>query len=180
MLCLRLSQVWIRPEHLQLRLPVVEFGKPPPPPLTYLPGFKPFEVTAPHLPKRLSLWKDMHVRITGTMGKICEDGYTCPVPSKGYEGYIKSVNEYWPKEPGEPKEPSERMEYHRNVPRPQEASLSHRQGYTCTSGCPACLPASLSVDVIIPAQGSRLLQKLDICFIQPSECVRYCLVICGD
>jgi hypothetical protein len=152
---------------------VIEFGKPPPPPLTYLPGFKPIEFNAPRLPMRQTMWNGMHVRITGTMGKICEDGYTCPVPCKGYDAYIKSVNEYWPKDLEAPNDAIEWIKYYRSLPRPKEASLSHQQGYICASGCPACLPMSLSVDIEIPAQGLRLLQKLDICFIQPAEYVRY-------
>lgn len=111
----------------------------------------------------------MHIRITGTLGRMSEDGFACPVPFKGYEAYINEVNEYWQKDPNEPKEPQDREEYRRNLPRPQEASLFHQQGYFCTSGCLACLPLSLSVDVELSAQAGRLVRNVDIAYIQPFE-----------
>jgi hypothetical protein len=111
----------------------------------------------------------MHIRITGTMGKMDEEGIPWPVPLKGYEGYIKDVGEYWPEDPNEPKDPKDWEEYRRNLPRPQEASLPHRQGHICTSGCPACLPSSLSADVELSAQGGRLHRNVDISYIQPAE-----------
>lgn len=163
------------PERLKLQLPV-SLWKPPPQPLKYLPGFKPIEFSAPRRPTRLNLWKDMHVRITGTMGKIDADGFLCPVPFKGYEGYIKEVNEYWPKDPKEPDDPDDREEYRRKLPRPQNASLSHQQGHLCASGCPACLPLSVSVGVALSAQGGQLHRNVDISYIQPLEWVRSFLI----
>lgn len=111
----------------------------------------------------------MHVRITGTMGKMDDDGIPWPIPLKGYEGYIKEVNEYWPKDPNEPNHPKEQEEYRRKLPRPYKASLAHQQGYRCTSGCPACLPLSLSVDVELSARGGQLHRNVDVAYIQPSE-----------
>jgi hypothetical protein len=117
----------------------------------------------------------MHVRITGTLGKMEKDGFVRPVPFKGYEAYVKEVHEYWQEDPNEPKDPQGRDEYRRSLPRPEEASLLHQQGYFCTSGCPACLPHSLSVDVELPAQGGHVVQNVDIAYIQPLEWVRSCL-----
>lgn len=111
----------------------------------------------------------MHVRITGTLGKMEQDGFVCPISFKGYEGYIREVNEYWRDDPNEPKDPQSREEYRRSLPRPTEASLLHQQGHTCTSGCPACLPHSLSVDVELSAKGGQPVQNVDIAYIQPLE-----------
>ena len=105
-----------------------------------------------------------------------EEGISLPVQLKGYEAYIRAVNEYWPKDRNEPNDPNDREEYIHSFPRPQEATLSHQQGHLCPSGCPACLPLTLSVDVELPAQGGRLHRNVDISYIQPSEWVRSCLV----
>lgn len=165
----RLPQLRVAPTHLQLQQSALSIWKPPSPPHKYLPELRPYEFSGPRLPNRLTLWKNMHVRITGTLGKMEKDGFVCPVPFKGYEAYIKEVNEHWQEDPNEPKDPQDREEYRRNLPRPQEASLFHQQGYFCTSGCPACLPQSLSVNVELSAQAGGLVRNVDIAYIQPFE-----------
>jgi hypothetical protein len=117
------------------------------------------KAAAPRLPSRLDLWKGMHICIVGTLGKLDPKGSKFSIPLKGYDGYIKAVNEY-----------SEDKAYlDVNQTRPQEAHPRHEMGHHCPSGCPTCLPESLTVDVQISAQEGRLQKNVDIMHIRPAE-----------
>jgi hypothetical protein len=105
----------------------------------------------------------MPVRIVDTLGVIGEGGIKLKTSLKGYEGYIKSVNEY---SKAELNLDPDQSKFQR---KPIWAPVTHQTGCYCASGCPVCLPQRVSVDVALSAQGGRLEQDINISFIRPSK-----------
>jgi hypothetical protein len=163
------QQVWTLPEQLQRQLATFSFTRQP-----SVPGWEPptraslfapkVRPADPHLPARLDLWKGMPVSIVDLLGMIRQDGIKITNPWKGYEGYIKSVNEH--------SEVDLELDSNQQSfrPKPGYAPVTHQTGRYCTSGCPVCLPQTISVVVVLSAQvGGKSEQTIDIAFIRPSK-----------
>ena len=163
------QQVWTSPEQLQRQLATFSFNhqprvpgwEPPTRASLFAPKVRPAD---PQLPARLDLWKGMPVCIVDLLGLVRQDGIKVTNPWKGYEGYIKSVNEHSEVELElDPNQQSFR-------PKPGYAPVTHQTGRYCTSGCPVCLPQTISVVVVLSAQvGGKSEQTIDIAFIRPSK-----------
>jgi hypothetical protein len=126
-----------------------------------MPLGNPFVPKALRAPHRIHLWKGMHVCITETMGKFGSDSRPLRTALKGYRGYIVNVTEIAPKEPP--------IVDPNGIDKRYIVASHHSQEHHCPSGCPACLPDSIAVDVQISAQGGQVHRQLDIAFVQPAE-----------